>query len=96
MKTIEEAANEYSASRENNDYTIETEMAFNAGVEFAQQWISVEDEMPNSKEIILVKSNLNCYGTAYCHGKESGFILYGDDAYIRFGIITHWRPIERK
>ena len=46
MKTIEEASNEYSKSFEDNDYTIETESAFKAGVEFAQRWISVEDELP--------------------------------------------------
>ena len=46
MKTIEEAARDYALSREDNDYTIETEMAFEAGVEFATKWISVEDELP--------------------------------------------------
>jgi len=37
MKIIEDAAKEYAESLEDNDYTIETEFAFRAGVEFAQR-----------------------------------------------------------
>ena len=41
MKTIELASREYAESREGNDYTVETEMAFEAGVRFAQRLIPV-------------------------------------------------------
>ena len=51
MKTIEEAAIDYALSREDNDYTIETEMAFEAGVEFAQRWIPVQEELPEYTDL---------------------------------------------
>ena len=100
MKTIEEAANEIYPLNKPTMYTqfvagLE-QSAFKAGVEFAQRWIPVEEELPENQELVLVKTNFNCFSTAYFHGKNSGFIIYGDDAYERFGIITHWRPIEIK
>ncbi len=30
---------------------------------------------------------------AYLHGKESGFIVYEDEAYVEFGTIVKWVPI---
>ena len=69
---------------------------FVQGVYFAQEWISVDDELPENQDIVLVKTDLGCVTIAYLHGKKSGFIVYGEDAYIEFGNITHWRPIKRK
>ena len=57
MKTIEEAERDYALSREDNDYTIETEMAFEAGVEFATKWISVDEELPRIGEKVITKMN---------------------------------------
>ena len=91
MKTIEEAAKEYSASREDNDYTIETEMAFNAGVAFAQQWISVEEEMPIEPSKYLVKRYNEI---EFCEWKIKG--KSKDGYWYDYLGITHWRPIERK
>ena len=55
MKTIEEAARDYALSREDNDYTIETEMAFESGVEFTQRWIPVEEELPEIGEKVITR-----------------------------------------
>ena len=67
MKTIEEAARDYALSREDNDYTIETEMAFEAGVEFTQRWIPVEEELPEIGEKVITKmtkDKITSYGIA--------------------------------
>ena len=97
MKTIEEAAKDYSKSKSSAEvFRCAHETDFKAGVEFAQRWISVEDELPEIGDIFLVKTDNGCITTAYLHGIKSGFITYGEDAYIEFGTITHWRPIELK
>ena len=95
MKTIEQASSEHAVKR-HYDLNLRKFVVgdFKAGVEFAQQWISVKDEFPEDQEIILVKTDKGCYSTAYLHGKKSGFIIYGADAYEEFGNVTHWRPIE--
>ena len=107
MKTVEEEAvflsNKNVLSNINWNDTSELERlkakyydGFKAGAEFAQRWISVEDELPEIGDIFLVKTDNGCITTAYLHGIKSGFITYGEDAYIEFGTITHWRPIELK
>ena len=105
MKTIEEAARDYSC-RDNLtklEFPINKELlcaleeiALKEGVKIAEEWISVEKELPINQDIVLVKTDLGCVTIAYLHGKKSGFIVYGEDAYIEFGNITHWRPIKRK
>lgn len=53
MKTIEGAAQEYSGRKEikiKTTWTNEREMAFKAGVEFAQRWIPVEEELPEASK----------------------------------------------
>ena len=56
------------------------------GVAWAERWIPVEEELTDK----------GCVSTAYLHGKESGFICYGQEAYNDFGEVTHWRPIEHQ
>ena len=101
MKTIEEAAKEAAVCANCNKKAIFCKLCtprnrFIEGVAFAQQWIDVKDELPTNQDIVLLKSDKDCYATAYLHDNKDGFILYGDDAYIEFGNITHWRPIELK
>ena len=66
------------------------------GVAWAERWIPVEEELPDNQDIVLVKTDKGCVSTAYLHGKKSGFICYGQEAYNDFGEVTHWRPIEHK
>ena len=100
MITINEAAKSHEYNKEKNSISSvinkSTISSFKAGVEFAQQWISVKDEFPENQDIVLVKTDKQCICTAYFHGKNSGFITYGEDAFFIFGSITHWRPIEFK
>ena len=95
MKTVEEAAKEYAGIDKN--VTVDSEEryfnssvpwydAFKAGVEFAQRWISVDEEPPKNVWI-LVKNDRSC-GTA----KIAGEI---DLKFIKANF-THWRPIEIK
>lgn len=67
--------------------------AFEAGAEWqAKQstWVSVEERLPENQDIVLVRGEYGGKATAYLHGKDSGFIVYGEDAYKVFGEITHW------
>ena len=69
---------------------------FIAGAEWqAKQspWISVEERLPENQDIVLVRGEYGGKATAYLHGKDSGFIVYGEDAYKVFGEVTHWMPI---
>ncbi len=63
-------------------------------LQHANRWRKVSEELPIDQGIVLVKTDKDCFATAYRHGKESGFIVYGDDAYKEFGNITEWKPIE--
>ena len=104
MKTIEQACQDaicHLQKRRVNDRILErcTE-SFYAGAEFERKnneeklrWIPVEEKLPENKELVLVKTNRNCVSTAYLHGKLSGFITYGEEAFVDFGSITHWRSI---
>lgn len=58
-------------------------------------WISVEERLPDNQDIVLVRGEYGGKCTAYLHGKNSGFITYGEDAYKVFGEITHWMPIPK-
>lgn len=69
---------------------------FMAGAEWqAKQslWVSVEERLPENQDIVLVRGEYGGKATAYLHGKDSGFIVYGEDAYKVFGEVTHWMPI---
>lgn len=70
--------------------------AFEFGAEWqAKQspWISVKDKLPDNQNIVLVRDEYGGFCTAYLHGPKSGFITYGEEAYRKFGEITHWMPI---
>lgn len=91
MKIIEEAAKEY-ANKNHFRFinAVEQEVdikAFKAGAEFAQRWISVEEELPNKFDWVLCRSELHdCYIAHYLG--EYGFSVDSNSK------ITHWRPIN--
>ena len=58
------------------------------------RWRKIEEELPGDQKIVIVKTDLSCFATAYYHGVDSGWIIYGDDAYREFGNITEWKPID--
>ena len=87
MKTIEEVSKEFSEKS-----VWACPISFKAGVEFAQRWISVEDELPSG------------YVTLKCEGSQTyvSVDLSGandvDTQWLAIGYYkaTHWRPIELK
>lgn len=86
------------ANRINQPHVIETYMrkVFASGVEWQKKqspWISVKDKLPDNQNIVLVRDEYDGLCTAYLHGPKSGFITYGEEAYRKFGEITHWMPI---
>ena len=97
MKTIEDKAIEYCSETEENGYKFVLRSpfkSFKAGVEFAQQWIKIDDELPNNNEIVItIRKRLN--GKTYYHlnsikdGKWNIAIPDTSD-------VTHWRFIDLK
>ena len=103
MKTIEDAAREFCNIKQ--DLVIDEEEryyqnfdkydGFKAGVEFAQRWISINDELPSMREYCLVKLS-------------DGTVMYAQFTYVGCNIfwscgtswqssdrpVTHWRQIE--
>ena len=101
MKTIEEAAKEYAEKNKKarkSDFI--TKKDFKAGVEFAQRWIHVEEELPEKFDKnriineVLIKSaeeyiNLGWY-------EENHKCFYSFSSEYKLDNVTHWRPIEYK
>jgi len=75
------------------------EKAVNERIEFAQRWMSVEEELPIKDGKYLIKSDydgivVRVYNDYHkCWDDEDG-----DDNYSELigGKVTHWRPIEFK
>ena len=87
MRTVELSAIEYAQSIDDNDYTIETESAFIAGVKFAQRWIPIEEELPEKLVQVIVKlENGWCTCTWITEDGDFAFNVKP----------THWRSIELK
>ena len=105
MKTIEEAALEYAIQRqvdaEELKYIGRYQQSFKAGVEFAQRWISVEEELPEVGEIVLVRTKINKVTTCemYIPKDYLGNILGEKEWAASYNFkqaITHWRSINLK
>ena len=102
MKTIEQALDEAYNNAGSNAYFGN---GFKAGVEFAQRWISVEEELPDIGEEVLVKRELRqgdtwvqrfcSVSTRLAPSGEWEDVKWSDVGHTR-GIVTHWRPIELK
>ena len=95
-QTVEEAAHLFAESRSSGSAFPAYYQGFIAGAEWQAKhstWISVEERLPENQDIVLVRGEYGGKATAYLHGKDSGFIVYGEDAYKVFGEVTHWMPI---
>ena len=57
MKTIEQASVEYSKEQYDHDpiMRFQCETHFEAGIDFAQRWISIEEELPEIGEKVITK-----------------------------------------
>jgi hypothetical protein len=106
MKTIEQAAKDYSAEcyLYNDAMRMQAETHFEAGVEFAQRWIPVEEELPEEGALVQAKYEKRLtdtqvkigYTYATCRTNEFTSELWLVDTGYNAGRITHWRPIELK
>ena len=96
MKTIEEAAKEYVIQlsgdgdlfgklKKPRGAGIELLEAFKSGVEFAQRWIPIEEDLPTSEN----------YEYERCLWKNANGTIWFGSAY-QSQKPTHWRPLERK
>ncbi|MDR1554209.1 MAG: DUF551 domain-containing protein [Prevotellaceae bacterium] len=91
MKTIKEAAqsNEENPVILTQGYKLTAYISFQAGVKFAQRWISVEDEEPKHAQKVLMKTQ-----SGYVEGGYYDYATFRhNDDRLCYGI-THWRPIE--
>jgi hypothetical protein len=92
MKTIEEKACEYAE----NAYIVfpqsAVKSAFIAGYRAAQEWISVEDELPENMRTVIVRDNGISPIRSLALFKYN--IFYPDFEMLKHENITHWRPIN--
>ena len=82
-----------------------SEISFKNGAEFAQRWISVEEELPPIGEMVLTKMEKRHGDTWVQHYYSTATRLENQGEWqdvnwvnhsMSFGHITHWRPIELK
>lgn len=110
MKTIEEAAKEFEkingenifyGATENPDTKLSIE-SFKGGVEFAEMWIPVEEELPESDKIlttVIVKIEGKVvveflgYEIANFDKRDKQFHYQSKNNLEK---VTHWRPINHK
>ena len=94
MKTIEEVSDSLEFNKgviHSNPHLMVTQ-SFKSGVEFAQRWIPIEEELP----IIHVDVILKCESGFW----DKGFLIHqsGDNMFSSssgdLDIVTHWRPIS--
>ncbi len=101
MKTINEAAKE--ATQKRSFSTLDTPMlkekfydGFLDGVEFAQRWRSVDDEMPENDEYVLLLCKTATEGPFMAVRRKDNFWITSCWRVIfeKMVDVTHWRPIE--
>ena len=109
MKKIKEAAKELYPQNKPTMYTqfvagLE-QLAFKAGAEFAQRWISVEYELPEFDKSKYPNGDFEIFLVKMATGSISHKIKYCVANLIAEGrwscesdwnVVTHWRPIELK
>ena len=94
MKTIEDVSKEFSEKS-----VWACPISFKAGVEFAQRWISVEDELPEEQgyylDIAPRTFPKNC-NVVVAEFHEDNMTFYSEIYDYPIVDATHWRPIELK
>ena len=103
MKTINDAAQEYAINKYEGCTGIieDTLVDFKAGVEFAQRWIPVEEELPEVGDVVLVRTKIGKVLTCemYIPMDDLGNVLGEKEwcgSYNFKQAVTHWRPVNLK
>ena len=88
MKTIEEAAKDFNDSHVNGHHP-QTWVSdiFKAGADFAQRWISIDEELPPVSQQVIVKLKNDWHACTW---------LLGDGTFAYNIKPTHWRYIDLK
>ena len=98
MKTIEEAAKDFNDSHVNGHRPQKwVSDIFKAGVEFAQRWIPVEEELPEIGEKVITKmakDKRTSYGIATRIREEWEINAHWIDHTFSHMNITHWLPLS--
>lgn len=98
MQTVKEAAEENAEKYWVSDSRYKSSIAsFNAGVQFAQRWIPVEEEKPELYTPVLVKMsynffNMDSFAKDCCYWNGESWINAIRQQHSN-GSVTHWRPI---
>ena len=97
MKTIKDAAKECEFHSIGNQSHFTPEQIFRYGVEFAQKWIKVEEELPKHRDVVLAKVPLINYPLLFAYNEiESKWYQFDEGDFFESEINpTCWRPIER-
>ena len=94
MKRLEEVAREYGAAMgEDPMKPINASYdGFKAGVEFAQKWIDVYEELPENNKLVMFKDNMDDIFLGYIDNRY----WYEKREYCDQDVdyVTHWRPIN--
>ena len=98
MKTIEEAAKEYRNTLSSYDYENDIiETGFIKGVKFAQQWTSVDEELPQDSGNVLIMNADDRKGFGYYMPAFNKWVVAKlSETAKDFGEVKFWRPIELK
>ena len=104
MKTIEEAKIKYCEKIASSPTLLRMDIieqnmnAFDAGVEFAQQWINPKKQMPTGGELVQVKIQWKDHEYSYDHDKRVIADGYDDFEINQMcGLeVVGWRPINLK
>ena len=95
MKTIEEALNIAYNECKSNAYFGN---GFKKGVEFAQQFINIEDEKPEYYEPVIIELQnggvIAWRGWSEVYGDT--YTINGTDIYLMAKEVKRWRPINFK
>ena len=79
------------------DYSIPLEEAIMAGAEFAQRWISVNEELPDRQGCYLVKCKTsypkNC-DVIVAEFYDDNKMFYSESGDFAIHDATYWRPID--
>ena len=101
MKTIDELSEQIAIDHNYYDnhglQRIDLEIACREMARQMEEWIDVEDELPEEIGDYLVKDEYGNVRVSFLNRnfREPQFELYGDNGTDDYKI-THWRPINRK